>query len=558
MEWPSNGEIDIMEWYQIKGVPHILANAAWGTERRYNAKWNSKAIPFSYFTGKDPDWASQFHIWRMDWDEQFIRLYLDDELLNEISLAETINGSLGDFKNPFHQPHYLLLNYAIGGDNGGTPDPKMYPARYEIDYVKVYQKDNFPKKVSQNLIPVAKGWANNSINTAVFRKNSLVTIGDTQFIAFYDSDGYVVLGKRNLRETHWDLKRSRYTGNVKDAHNIISIMVDGEGYLHVAWDHHGHPLRYAKGIAPYSTELGEKEIMIGDTEGNVTYPEFFRMPNGDLLFMYRDGSSGSGNLVINCYDLTEKKWIRLQNNLIDGEKKRNAYWQACVDNQGVIHISWVWRESWLVETNHDLCYAKSLDGGKTWHNSQGKSYSLPIRKANAEIVSHIPQGSELINQTSMTTDSEGYPYIAAYWREANDSVPQYHVVYQDRKKWETINLNFRKTPFSLKGGGTKKIPVSRPQILVGKSKEKLVHLIFRDEERGSKVSVATCGNLKKRTWTIRDLTDFSVDSWEPTFDTELWRNMEEVHIFVQNTSQIDGEGLAEIPPQMIYVLELGD
>jgi len=28
--WPSCGEIDVMEYYHIKGVPHILANAAWG------------------------------------------------------------------------------------------------------------------------------------------------------------------------------------------------------------------------------------------------------------------------------------------------------------------------------------------------------------------------------------------------------------------------------------------------------------------------------------------------------------------------------------------------
>ena len=89
MEWPSCGEIDIMEYYQIKGTPHILANAAWGTDRQWHAKWDSQATPYSHFTDKDPDWASKFHIWRMDWDEEAIKLYLDDELLNEIPLSST-------------------------------------------------------------------------------------------------------------------------------------------------------------------------------------------------------------------------------------------------------------------------------------------------------------------------------------------------------------------------------------------------------------------------------------------------------------------------------------
>ena len=141
MEWPSNGEIDIMEYYRIQGVPHILANTAWGTNRRYNAKWNSTKIPFSDFTEKDPQWADKFHIWRMDWDETAIRLYLDDKLLNETFLSDTRNGSLGEYKNPFKQPHYILLNLAIGGVNGGTPDDTAYPVQYEIDYVRVYQKN---------------------------------------------------------------------------------------------------------------------------------------------------------------------------------------------------------------------------------------------------------------------------------------------------------------------------------------------------------------------------------------------------------------------------------
>ncbi len=141
MEWPSCGEIDIMEYYQIKGAPHILANAAWGTDKQWGAKWNSKAIPYVYFTEKDPNWASKFHIWRMDWDEEAIKLYLDDELLNEIPLKDAVNGSIGRGTNPFMKPQYLLLNLAIGGINGGPIDESALPMKYEIDYVRVYQKE---------------------------------------------------------------------------------------------------------------------------------------------------------------------------------------------------------------------------------------------------------------------------------------------------------------------------------------------------------------------------------------------------------------------------------
>ncbi len=136
-EWPSNGEIDIMEYYPVNSVPCILANAAWGTSRRYTAKWDSSHTPLSHFQEKDVRWVSKFHIWRMDWTEDYIRLYLDDELLNETKLSEVANA---DGSNPFRQPHYLLLNLAIGGINGGDPSKSDFPLTYEVDYVRVYQK----------------------------------------------------------------------------------------------------------------------------------------------------------------------------------------------------------------------------------------------------------------------------------------------------------------------------------------------------------------------------------------------------------------------------------
>ena len=140
MEWPSCGEIDVMEYYRINGVPHILANACWGSDRRYQAVWNSKRIPYAHFTDGDSHWAEKFHVWRMEWTPQTISIFLDDELLNEIPLSETVNGTLGNGRNPFHAPQYILLNLAIGGDNGGEIDDSSMPMRYEIDYVRVYQR----------------------------------------------------------------------------------------------------------------------------------------------------------------------------------------------------------------------------------------------------------------------------------------------------------------------------------------------------------------------------------------------------------------------------------
>ncbi len=139
MEWPSCGEIDLMEYYRIKGVPHILANVAWGNDQHYQAVWNSKRIPYVHFTQRDPQWEQHFHVWRMDWDETSIRLYLDDELLNEVPLCTTVNGNIGQHTNPFTRPQYILLNLALGGDNGGTIDDSAFPMRYEIDYVRVFQ-----------------------------------------------------------------------------------------------------------------------------------------------------------------------------------------------------------------------------------------------------------------------------------------------------------------------------------------------------------------------------------------------------------------------------------
>jgi beta-glucanase (GH16 family) len=128
--WPAAGEIDIMEYYQRT----LLANVAWAGPGQRGPTWHTVKTPLAEFPA---DWSKQFHLWRMDWDDKQIKLSVDDKLLNQTDLANTVNT---DGSNPFHAPQYMILNLAIGGMQGGDPSKTEFPARFEVDYVRVYQR----------------------------------------------------------------------------------------------------------------------------------------------------------------------------------------------------------------------------------------------------------------------------------------------------------------------------------------------------------------------------------------------------------------------------------
>lgn len=130
--WPANGEIDIMEYYSGKVLANIACRGKDG-----KALWYDEKFPVDSLGGEA--WAHQFHVWRMDWTEEYIALFMDDVLLNKVSLSELGNRDGSGF-NPFRQPHYMLVNLAIGGMNGGDPGSTIFPNKFEVDYIRVYQK----------------------------------------------------------------------------------------------------------------------------------------------------------------------------------------------------------------------------------------------------------------------------------------------------------------------------------------------------------------------------------------------------------------------------------
>jgi hypothetical protein len=430
-----------------------------------------------------------------------------------------------------------------------------------------------PGLLPNNVIPAGLGIAKNSVNTTPFRQNSIVTHGDTQYIAYFadnttGSQSPLVVGKRTLGEPFFTITTTAVMGWTNDAHNSPCIMTDGDGFLHVVLGHHNSALSYYKSTEPGSTTLAAAAMIAGANYANsVTYPEFYRLPSGDLLFVYRNGGSGDGFMVLNKYDHAAKTWSRVHDRLVYGSDStgtQSPYWQIYLDANGRLHLSWVFRRSSDVRTNHDMYYAYSDDEGRTWRRkSDGAVYAMPITPGAAEKVWDIGEDQNLMNQTSMTADEHSNPYIATYWGRPT---MQYRVIYHDGTQWKMSQVSNRTSiddsgsaPY-LSGGGTKLVPIARPRLVTkqenGKTK---AYYIFRDQERGWKVSMYSTADITGGIWTVRDLSDFSVYLWEPSHDTELWKNQGKLHIFVQYAAFLaDGSSLpinAGESPKPVYCLE---
>ncbi len=127
--WPKCGEIDIMEFVGFE-PNRIHANV-------HMEKYNHVRGTGKGSTINSDDLANEFHLYRLDWHQDRLEFYFDD--LRYFVFAKEADGP--DVW-PFSQPHYLLLNLAIGGDWGGREgiEESIFPARFLIDYVRVYQQ----------------------------------------------------------------------------------------------------------------------------------------------------------------------------------------------------------------------------------------------------------------------------------------------------------------------------------------------------------------------------------------------------------------------------------
>ncbi|MHC4116548.1 MAG: BNR repeat-containing protein [Planctomycetota bacterium] len=330
-------------------------------------------------------------------------------------------------------------------------------------------------------IPVARGLASHPVNGG----RCLISDGENQYIAFYDGDHRMTVGKRKLSETKWDFaKLPERVG--WDTHNKIVLFRDRAGHLHITGNMHCDPLRYYRTARAGDIHSFEGiHTWTGDYENRVTYPTVFKLRDGSIYLMYRHGGSGNGMRILLGYNEATGKWSKrtpILTNGMDRNPTCNAYPIGLLeDSRGTWHIAWCWRETPDVITNFDICYARSLDRGITWTGWEGRALELPIMPENAHAVESIEQDSGLMNGGSFAIDERGRPYVG-YTRFDKDGYNQLYVATPVRGKWKVVQLTDWKHRFYFHGRGT--IPERPPTPRVSVTADQKIRISYSNRYAG--------------------------------------------------------------------------
>ncbi|WP_199044481.1 BNR-4 repeat-containing protein [Glycomyces salinus] len=273
------------------------------------------------------------------------------------------------------------------------------------------------------------------MNGESFQQDGITTFNGWQYTAWWDQDGFANVARRSVGSGSWETVRlTDYRTTSTDSHNTISIGISGrDGTIHLAFDMHNSALNYRKSVAGLATSpsgadwsaasFGSVSDRLGGRYlSQLTYPRFFRAPDGVLQMSIRTGGSGSGDLVL--FEYRDGTWEYLGEFLNGTGADNNAYLfgieydDTGIDETDLLHATWTVRETPNASTNHDLYYAYSKDQGRTWRNNDGAvvatTGSDPLISDDPGLrVVDIGQNRGLMNQESQVVDSEGNVHVLA-------------------------------------------------------------------------------------------------------------------------------------------------
>jgi beta-glucanase (GH16 family) len=131
VDWPACGEIDIMEYLgRTPGV--IYGTFHWQDASRPDSSLHRAKGDSTRFN----DASVNFHVYGVERTADRLSFFVDDKYFFEFKTDSTVKKDL------FQHPYYLLINTAVGGDWGGEIDTSIFPQKYYVDWVRVFDMKN--------------------------------------------------------------------------------------------------------------------------------------------------------------------------------------------------------------------------------------------------------------------------------------------------------------------------------------------------------------------------------------------------------------------------------
>ncbi len=305
-------------------------------------------------------------------------------------------------------------------------------------------------------------WAGHAVRQSILTDGAQApdtrsSTGTGQYVAYFDANSQMCVAHRGLGSEDWTIARlDNHIG--WDSHNYVTMALDPAGNLHVSGNLHVDPMIYYRTTTPGDVRSLQRVHTLVDAshEQRVTYPEFLRLPSGQLVFNFRDGSSGDGVTYYYLYDHEERTWSSLvDSQMFDGEGLRNAYvWGPVAGPDGYFHMTWVWRETPDAATNSRLSYLRSTNL-RDWETAHGSPVSLPLSYDGDEvIIDDVPTRSGMLNGLhTIGFDGDGRPVIAFHKYDA-DGDSQLYVARPTSETWQIEQITQWSGQWDFSGGGS--------------------------------------------------------------------------------------------------------
>lgn len=223
--WPRSGEIDIMEHV---GYDNQMIHNSIHTLKYHHSVGTGRGNSI-----KIPTATTEFHLYEIIWEPGIIMGYVDGELYSTFKYTAGFEREVEFYEVfPFYYDFFIILNLAIGGDWGGQQgvDDSLFPHEYEIDFVRVYQKDyNYYDKAE----PSQPSYVQESayLKNSIYWRESTDDMGVELYNIYVDGElhttsplSQVVLKRLEVGQTYEvTIEAVDFTGKVSELSEPISF-----------------------------------------------------------------------------------------------------------------------------------------------------------------------------------------------------------------------------------------------------------------------------------------------------------------------------------------------